>query len=257
MATNHEVGSSNLSERATYISAKSTQLGAFMFACLLFGSLMGILDIISILIAATALCISLLTLWLTLLRKGEIRMTQPTTIFFGPDSQSSKIYLRTLLYSTSKKGQVIENMYARIRRGETQQNFNIWVYGNEKLYRGSGLFVGESGVTVNHHFLLPPDVTEFDFKAGEYVLAVFAKLVGHKKHKQLTETRLYITETEAEKIRQQNTGIYFDWGPDAEKYHSHIDIKPKLANQEAILSILQSLEQKDPPVSENVPHPYE
>jgi hypothetical protein len=208
---------------------------------------MDISDVMSILISLTALGISLITLWLTLLRKGEIRITQPTTIFFGPDSggiRSSKVYLRTLLYSTAKKGQVIENLYARIRRGETQQNFNIWAYGNEKLYRGSGLYVGESGVTVNHHFLLPPDVTEFDFKAGEYVLTVFAKLVGHKKPKNLIE------------IRQQDAGIYFDWGPDAERYLPHIDVKSKLPNEQAFLSLLRSLEQKESSASEDVPHLY-
>jgi hypothetical protein len=37
-------------------------------------------------------------------------------------------------------------MYVAVSRNERRQNFNIWVYGNEKLARGSGLFVGEAGV---------------------------------------------------------------------------------------------------------------
>ncbi len=87
-------------------------------------------------------------------------MTQPTVIFFGPDAPRAhddallpKVYLRTLLFSTSKRGRVIESMHATLSRNETHQNFNIWVYGNDRLVRGSGLFVGETGIEANHHFL--------------------------------------------------------------------------------------------------------
>jgi hypothetical protein len=56
------------------------------------------------------------------------------------DRGGSKVFLRTLLYSTSKRGVVIENMYVTARRGETRQNFNIWVYRDSgRLSRGSGL----------------------------------------------------------------------------------------------------------------------
>jgi hypothetical protein len=87
-------------------------------------------------------------------------MTQPTVIFFGPDTPRAredtplpKVFLRTLLFSTSKRGRVIESMHVALSRNETHQNFNIWVYGDEKLVRGSGLFVGETGVAATHHFL--------------------------------------------------------------------------------------------------------
>ena len=66
------------------------------------------IDTISIIIATIALTISAITAWLTLFRRGRVRMTQPTVIFFGPDSPNSpKVFLRTLLYSTSKRGQII------------------------------------------------------------------------------------------------------------------------------------------------------
>lgn len=88
-------------------------------------------DPISKIIAITALCVSVTTLWLTLLRRGRIRMTQPTTFFFGPDGAKGlpKVYLRTLLYSTGKRGQIVESMFVKLRRGESVQTFNIWVYG--------------------------------------------------------------------------------------------------------------------------------
>ena len=106
-------------------------------------------------------------------------MTQPTAIFFGPDSPRSrddillpKVYLRTLLFSTSKRGRVIESMHVTLSRNETHQNFNIWVYGEDNLVRGSGLFVGETGIAANHHFLTPKDGSYFRFTEGRYRLEV-------------------------------------------------------------------------------------
>lgn len=86
-----------------------------------------ITNIISIVLSVLALIVSSATAWLTLIRKGRIVMTQPTQIYFGPDRHSKtadKVFFRTLLYVTGKRGHVIENMFVRLRRGETQQNFN-------------------------------------------------------------------------------------------------------------------------------------
>lgn len=64
-------------------------------------------------ISLLALTISSATAWLTLFRRGTVRMSQPTVIFFGPDQPRvssteapPKVYLRTLLFSTSKRGRV-------------------------------------------------------------------------------------------------------------------------------------------------------
>ncbi|MBV8810659.1 MAG: hypothetical protein JO033_18475 [Acidobacteriaceae bacterium] len=126
-------------------------------------------------------------------------MTQPTVIFFGPDvpraredAPSPKVYLRTLLFSTSKRGRVIESMHVAWWRNETHQNFNIWVYGErEKLVRGSGLFAGETGVAANHHFLTPTDST-FQFTEGQYRLDVFARLPGNNQPLRLCSRRHWI-----------------------------------------------------------------
>ena len=47
-----------------------------------------------------------------------------------------------MIYSTENKGHIVENMFIRLRRGETRQNFNVWVYGDQELRRGSGIFRG-------------------------------------------------------------------------------------------------------------------
>jgi hypothetical protein len=80
-------------------------------------------------------------------------------------------------------------MHVALSRNETHQNFNIWVYGDEKLVRGSGLFVGETGVAANHHFLTPRDADSFRFTEGRYRLEVFAHVLGDN-----APTRLFSQE---------------------------------------------------------------
>jgi hypothetical protein len=192
-----------------------------------------LMQLASIIISIFALVVSVTTAWLTLLRRGTIRMTQPTIIFFGWDGKLSderksqpKIFLRTLLYATSKRGLIIENMYVRLQRGESSQTFNIWVYGEDKLSRGSGLYVGEGGVAFNHHFLPPGDSTRFEFQAGEYTLDVYVSLVGNAQSLKLCTVRLSVSESVAERLREFQAGVYFDWGPDSKSYHSHVETRP-------------------------------
>lgn len=180
---------------------------------------------LSLIISGAAFSVSLLTVWLTLLRRGTLRMTQPTQFYLGPDGSPhegrAKVYLRTLLYSTAKRGHVVENMFVRLSWGEMTRNFPIWVVGDEKLARGSGLRVGEDGIVANHHFLLPGDVENHSWKAGEYKVDVFARLVGKEAPSLLFSTHLSIDPEQARRLRSPNTGIYFDWGPDSQRYLTH------------------------------------
>ena len=160
-------------------------------------------------------------------------MTQPTIVFFGPDgirfdSTKNKIYLRTLLYSTAKRGQVLESLHVSVHRNESKQNFNIWVYGEKgSLKRGSGLFVPQEGVACDHHFLLPEDGVNFEFFAGSYTLSVYAKLVRDQQPRKLLSINLSLSESQEKQLSRPNTGIYFDWGPDQQDYYSHIDTRPE------------------------------
>jgi len=185
----------------------------------------------AILISGLALAVSALTFWFSFIHKGRLRMTKPSTIFFGPDGRGSgepKVYLRTLLYSTGKRGQLIENMFVRLRRGESGQTFNVWVCGEDRLARGSGLFVGVDGVTLNHHFLHPRDGTRFDFLPGTYTLEVFASLVGRSRPVPLGQTTLTLTPEQSEAIQSKKAGVFYDWGPDSGSYHAHIYDRPRI-----------------------------
>ena|ERR1700733_1377111 len=155
-------------------------------------------------------------------------MTRPAVIYFGPDGPPSqgaavKVFLRTLLYSTAKRAQIVENMYVTLRRGESVQTFKIWVYGDSKpLLRGSGLRVSEDGFAADHHFVLPKDGTHFVFLPGGYVVEVYATLVNTERALLMSKTRLDLSQAEAAGIAN-GSGVYFDWGPDSRCYHSHID----------------------------------
>lgn len=205
------------------------------------------LYVISLVFSCLALIVSGVTAWLTFFRKGKLVMTQPTVIFFGPDgsrfdSGKNKVYLRTLLYSSAKQGQVVESIHVSIQRYESKQNFNIWVYGEKsELKRGSGLYVPQEGVTFDHHFMLPEDGANFMFLAGPYKLTVIAKLVCTSTPVVLSEINLAVSEIQAEKLSQPNNGLYFDWGPDQQAYQSHINSKPdKEVDLDKLLAIMSN-----------------
>jgi len=190
-------------------------------------------DMLPVVISVMALAVSSVTAWLTLFRRGTVRMTQPTVIFFGPDSPRSrseaplpKIFLRTLLFSTSKRGRIIESMHVTLSRSETRQTFNIWVYGDDKLVRGSRLFVGETGVAANHHFLAPGDASSFRFTEGLYRLEVFAHLLGDGAQKRLFGQTLEISREGGASLAAPDAGLYFDWGPDSSRYLPHVENRP-------------------------------
>ena len=186
-------------------------------------------------LSALALCVSAFTAWLTFFQHGELRMTQPTVIFLGPDggrrdSQKPrlKVFLRTLLYSTARGGQTVESMHVNLQRAESKQNFSIWVYGDDRLARGSGLYVGADGVACNHHFLLPEDGADFRLVHGQYTVRVYAKRVRDREPRQLAQIALVISESQAVELEKDDAGVYFDWGPDQQAYHAHVEIrKPK------------------------------
>lgn len=197
---------------------------------------------LAVTVSVLALFVSAMTAWLTLFRRGTVKMTQPTVIFFGPDSPRSKadmslpkVFLRTLLFSTSKRGRVIESMHVALSRNETHQNFSIWVYGDEKLVRGSGLFVGESGVAANHHFLTPKDGCSFRFIEGHYQVDVFARLLGDREQTLLFSQSLEITRNISTLLEEPGAGLCFDWGPDCGRYIPHVEERPSYPSPSMIV----------------------
>lgn len=218
-------------------------------------STIGSLPLIAILISGLALVISGLTLWLTHLRRGSVTMTRPTVIFFGPDGSRGgglnkhlKIFLRALLISDSKRGRIVQSLWATLAHREVRQNFNIWVYGDDRLVRGSGLHIDDTGLATNHHFLLPEEETAFQFRDGDYRLEVFAEILGNARPQLLLSQTLKVSSAQAAELATGKCGLYFDWGPQAGVYHTHIDRKPKgppAALKDALLMLAEYGENSD------------
>ncbi len=105
-------------------------------------------------------------------------------------------------------------------------------HGDEKLVRGSGLFVGETGIAVNHHFLAPRDGSSFRFTEGRYRMDVFAQLLGDGDRTLLFSQTLEISPEIAAQLSGPERGLYFDWGPDSSRYLPHVDKLPPLPNED-------------------------
>lgn len=87
----------------------------------------------SFIVVLLSMCVAATTAWLTLWQRGTVKMVRPSLIAFldAGGTDGPKVWFRTFMYSTSRRGCVIESMYVRLRRGESQQNFSFWVCGEK------------------------------------------------------------------------------------------------------------------------------
>jgi len=179
------------------------------------------MNYISIIVSLIALAISALSFWLANIKKGNVKMTRPTIICFLGQNKGDepKIFIRTLLYSTSDKGQYIQNMFIRLQQGRKVQDFNIWAYGDNGIVRGSGLFVNKNGISSYHHFLLPKVRARYSSMQGDCLLQFFAETVNEKPQK-IFETHLTITEQQLLDL-EQGKELHFDWAPNTQNYFSY------------------------------------
>jgi hypothetical protein len=157
-------------------------------------------------------------------------MTRPTVIYFGPgvgEDARRKVYFRALLFATGKRGRVVEHMYVRLHHSSGTQTFPIWVHGEGRLTRGSGLFVPENGVVAEHHFLLPADKITFVFHEGEYVVEVRARIYGRRYDKTLYRQAVHLGLQAAVGLADPFIGLYFDWSPDVNQFTWHLRPLPR------------------------------
>jgi hypothetical protein len=186
---------------------------------------------ISPIVSMVALAVSLFTLWFTVLRRGTIRSTHPSFVafrydFVGKNVPQAKIVFRALLFSTGKRGQVIESLFLRVREGSRQAEFSFWGLGDKDLVRGSGLFVPETGVATYHHFNPVDADALFLFSAGTYSLQLVAKLVGRQRLVTLWSVALEMPAGAFEATIARETAVYYNWSPEKRHYISSIENRP-------------------------------
>ena len=183
--------------------------------------------LIPLAISAVSLVLSVTVAWLTLLRRGTLGMTQPMLIGFLHEAEQPKIFFRAMLYATGKRGHIVEALYLKVKRGEMTETFNFWMYGETKeLKIGSGLRVGEDGVSFNHHFLPPIDAPSCAFLAGEYTIQAYAKILNRHSAVLLSTVKLSLSDEQAAALLDPVKGVLFTWRPDSRVYRGNVSEPP-------------------------------
>jgi hypothetical protein len=81
----------------------------------------------SAVVSVVSLAVSVTVAWITIFRRGTLRMTQPVQVaFLYEDGTKPKIFLRTLLYATGKRGYVIEGLYLKVKQSDSIQTYGFW-----------------------------------------------------------------------------------------------------------------------------------
>jgi hypothetical protein len=179
--------------------------------------------IAAIAISGVALGLSVLTTWLTLFRRGHVKMTMPSVIAFAPNlgTDGTKIFLRMLLYSTAIRGQVIESLFLRLRHNNQLTRFTTWGCNVESLTRGAGLYVSKEGVVCDHHFLLAKPSGSIDFTPGDYELEICSTVPAKRRPEILQRVKLHLSDAESDQIRNHHKAIWFDLDPEHREYVIH------------------------------------
>ena len=121
---------------------------------------------------------------------------------------------------------MVESMYARLTCGGVTQVLGFWGYGPAKeLAAGGGLFVGQTGVSANHHFVLSVHHTGYEFVAGDYAIQVFAREAGRSAETLLSEFDITL-RPEHEHALAQRLGVMFELEPDSQSYLGHTKERP-------------------------------
>lgn len=169
-------------------------------------------------LSGIAVIISFTVLYLTHLRGGTVKMTQPSLVAFLLERGSPKICLQTLLFSTNHRGNVIENIWLKLKNNKQYYNFTLWAYRKEKeIIKGSGLFVSREGNPNMHYFLLNAFRTENLFIEGNIRLQIYCDIINHKSEVLLGEINIFFNKEHIPALKAGDK-ILFDWDPTDKKY---------------------------------------
>ena len=192
-----------------------------------------VVSVIAIMLSALALVVSAVTAWLTLFRRGQLKMTRPTMIALVQDDTEAwsdrcqKVVIRAMLFSTSRRGQVIENLHAVLQHESTSAPLALWAYGETTaLQRGGGLFVGPEGLAVYHHFCLLYDAQIHEYRSGPLMLTIFATVLGRKQLVRLADCTVELDDKLAAAVNSKNAGVMFNWNPESGEYVPEVKSRP-------------------------------
>lgn len=178
-------------------------------------------DVISLLLSGVSVVVSAYTFWLVQFNRGTLKMTRPMYVCLKRDSGPDwpKLFIRTCLYSTGIKGLAVENIFLRVYKNGQSYLFDYWGHTDSgRLTIGSGLFVGPTGTTNDHHFNLREKSGALLFVAGAYKVELFATVVG-KKSQKIGDIEFEIDNQQAaELIQIPSRQLDLYWSADDECY---------------------------------------
>jgi hypothetical protein len=166
---------------------------------------------------------SAVAFWFSVLRRGRVEATQPMILAFVKEPGTFgnlrlKVFLRTLLVSTGKRGNVIESLYLRIKQGNQDWELSFWGYGEKDLVRGAGLFVPESGFATYHHFSPIGPLELLRLSSGPCSVRLMAKVLNQGPEKCLWKVDLLLPQTKSEDFGSIDEAVYFDWAHGERQY---------------------------------------
>lgn len=180
-------------------------------------------------ISVVSLFVSATVAWLTLFRRGNLYMTRPVQIAFVLENDKPKVFLRTLLYATGKRGYVVEALYVKVRCREENRTFGFWGYGERnELMAAGGLRIDEAGVAYNHHFLEINEASRFHFMRGEYEIRVYATIVNRSSARLLYKANVTLSEDHSAMLNIRSHDVLFTFDPDKKEYRPSVSKHPRL-----------------------------
>ncbi|MFZ1076937.1 MAG: hypothetical protein WAN47_05865 [Nitrosotalea sp.] len=181
-------------------------------------------DLFSLAIASGSFVISMVALYLTYFQRGNLKLTRPTALFFTRDGYDGqfKIVVTALLYSTAKRGQVVESMFVKVIRDGSVATFGEWIYFEGNKVHLGGVKIGEEGRTLFDHFLLSGETDGFSFTSGKHLLEIYASLVGARTPVRLFQTEFVLDAETCEAIRPHGAGFALLWSADTQSYRIQI-----------------------------------
>ncbi len=190
------------------------------------------MQIISLIVAVVAILISAITAYLTVIHQGRLRMTVPSMVVFAYDQHSSgrlepKVMVRCLLFSTGRRGNVVETLFARLRYANTVLDLDTWGLAKDGsiLSRGGGLFVGQDGVPAWHHLVALPGEA-FRFGTGAYQLEVLARVHGIGEAVVLWSAFLVVPSS-CVPCDDGSTALWFSRRPTTGEFHVSAECRPQ------------------------------
>lgn len=171
-------------------------------------------------VASLSLCISSIVAWFTLFRRGQLQMTNPSMIGLCVEQNKLKIFFTSMLYSTGRKGHIVESIFLKVRHTESLQIFNHWSdFRDGNFVSDAGLKVGEDGVCRTLCFVPSLAGANFGVLIGKYEIEVLCKVANCKRPKLLSTLTLELSSFQASAV-QEGIPIAFQWGPASKSYHS-------------------------------------